>query len=121
VIRWVDTHVSPLLVLDELAPGCAPHRSGAGYIAWCPFHDDRAPDADGCPGTPSLYCVQNARYGWSWRDLSPNCVQHRGPMCHSFRLFQELLRLDVAAAIRAAAVHWPDARGAAEAVQEEGS
>jgi hypothetical protein len=109
VIRWVDAHVSPLLVLDELAPGCAPHRSGAGYIAWCLFHADRAPDADGCPGTPSLYLVQNTRYGWSWRCLSPNCVQHDGPMRHTFRLFQELLRLDVAAAIRAAVVRWPEA------------
>jgi len=109
VIRWVDAHVSPLTVLDELPPGCAPHRSGAGYIAWCPFHDDRAPDAEGCPGSPSFYVVHNTRYGWSWRCLSPNCVEHAGPMRHTFRLFQELLRLDVRAAIRAAAARWPEA------------
>jgi hypothetical protein len=119
VIRWVDAHVSPLLVLDELAPTCASHRSGAGYIAWCPFHDDRAPDADGCPGSPSLYVVQNVRYGWLWRCLSSNCVQHDGPMRHTFRLFQELLCLDVAAAIRAAAVRWPEALAtAAESAHE---
>jgi hypothetical protein len=109
VIRWVDTHVSPLRVLDELAPGCAPHRSGQGYLGWCPFHDDRGPDADGRPGSPSFYVVHNARYGWSWRCLSPNCLQHAGPMRHTFRLFQELLRLDVPAAIRAAAARWPEA------------
>jgi hypothetical protein len=109
VIRWVDAHVSPLAVLDELAPDSAPHRSGAGYIAWCPFHEDCAPDADGRPGSPSFYLVHNECYGWSWRCLSPNCVQHSGPMRHTFRLFQELLRLDAAAAIRAAAARWPEA------------
>jgi len=109
VIRWVDAHVSPLRVLDELAPGCAPHRSGQGYLGWCPFHDDRAPDADGRPGSPSFYVVHNARFGWSWRCLSPNCLQHAGPMRHTFRLFQELLRLDAPSAIRAAAARWPEA------------
>jgi hypothetical protein len=112
VIRWVDAHVSPLTVLDELAPTSAPHRSGQGYLAWCPFHDDRAPDAGGCPGTPSFYVVHNARFGWSWRCLSPNCLHHSGPLRHTFRLFQELLQLDVRAAIRAAAVHWPEATAA---------
>jgi hypothetical protein len=108
VIRWEDAHVSPLLVLDELAPTSAPNRSGAGYIAWCPFHEDRAPDADGCPGSPSYYLVYNTDYGWSWRCLSSNCVHHAGPMHHTFRLFQELLRLDTPAAIRAAAARWPE-------------
>jgi hypothetical protein len=96
-------------VLDELAPGCALRRCGQGYLGWCPFHDDRAPDADGRPGSPSFYVVHNARYGWSWRCLSPNCLQQAGPMRHTFRLFQELLRLDVPSAIRAAAARWPEA------------
>jgi hypothetical protein len=109
VIRWVDAHASPLVVLDELASGCAPHRSGVGYIAWCPFPEDRAPNADGCPGSPSFYLVHTTRFGWSWRCLSPNCVQHAGPMRHTFRLFQELLWLDTPSAIHAAAARWPEA------------
>jgi hypothetical protein len=108
VMRWVDAHVSPFDLLDELAPACAPQRVGQGWLGWCPFHDDQAPQADGVPGTPSFYLVRNARHGWSWRCLSTNCAQHTRPMRHAFRLFQELLGLDTREAIRAALARWPD-------------
>jgi TOTE conflict system, Archaeo-Eukaryotic Primase domain len=109
VIRWVDTQVSPLDLLEELASATDMRLAGHGYLGWCPFHDDQAPDVDGSPGTPSFYVVHNSRYGWSWRCLSSNCAHSDGPMRHSFRLFQELLQLDVVGAIGAALVRWPEA------------
>jgi hypothetical protein len=109
VMRWVDREVSPLDLLAELAPASEVKRVGKGYLGWCPFHDDRTPDAAGDRGTPSFYVVHNTRYGWSWRCLSSNCAHSDGPMRHSFRLFQELLQLDVAGAIRAALRRWPEA------------
>jgi len=115
VIRWVDAQVSPLELLAELAPEAEMRRAGRGYIGWCCFHDDRAPDAaTGAPGSPSFYVVEDRRYGWSWRCFSSNCAQSVGPMRHSFRLLQELLGVSVAAAIREAAARWPAA--AAESV-----
>jgi hypothetical protein len=116
VIRWVDACVSPLDLLDELALDTALRRMGQGYLGWCPFHDDRAPDAFGQPGTPSFYVVRNARYGWSWCCLSTNCAHSVGRMRHSFRLFQALLALDVSSAIQAALRRWP---GAVTALQQE--
>jgi hypothetical protein len=113
VIRWVDGQVNLLELLEELAPATDMRIAGQGYLGWCPFHDDQAPDANGDPGTPSFYVVYNARSGWSWRCLSTNCAHSDGPMKHSFRLFQELLQLDVVSAIGAALARWPDA-GAAE-------
>jgi hypothetical protein len=110
VIRWVDREVSPLDLLAELEPASELKRVGQGYLEWCPFHDDRAPDVNGDAGTPSFYVVSNRRYGWSWRCLSSNCLHSEGPMRHSFRLFQELLELDVVEAIGVALVHWPEAR-----------
>ncbi len=109
MIRWVDAHVSPLDLLAELAPDAELRRVGRGYLGWCVFHDDRAADATGQPGTPSLYVVQDRRYGWSWRCLSTNCLHHLGPMRHSFRLFQELLGVTCAAALREACAWWPEA------------
>jgi hypothetical protein len=108
VMRWVDAHVSPLDLLEEFAPTSELRRVGQGWLGWCPFHDDRAEQEDGSPGTPSLYVVRNDRYGWSWQCLSSNCAHAHGPMRHSFRLFQELLGLDAQAAIRAALDRWPD-------------
>jgi TOTE conflict system, Archaeo-Eukaryotic Primase domain len=110
VIRWVDREISPLDLLAELAPGSELKRVGQGYLGWCPFHDDRAADANGALGTPSFYVVDNRRYGWSWRCLSSNCAHAEGPMRHSFRLLQELLGLDVVEAIGVALTHWPEAR-----------
>jgi hypothetical protein len=109
VIRWVDSQVSLLDLLAELAPDVELRRMGRGYLGWCPFHDDRTPDGQGRPGTPSFYVVQDQRYGWSWRCLSTNCEQHEGPMRHSFRLLRELLGLTAAGAIRAARARWPEA------------
>jgi hypothetical protein len=109
VIRWVDGEVSPLELLADLTPAAELKRVGQGYLGWCPFHDDRAPDADGAQGTRSFYVVHNIRYGWSWRCLSTNCAHAEGPMRHSFRLFQELLQLDAVSAIGAALLRWPEA------------
>jgi hypothetical protein len=109
VIRWVDAQVNLLDLLEELAPATDMSLAGQGYLGWCPFHDDQAPDANGDPGIPSFYVVHNSRYGWSWRCLSTNCPHSDGPMRHSFRLFQELLQLDVVSAIGAALRRWPEA------------
>jgi hypothetical protein len=111
VIRWVDAQVNLLDLLEELAPVTDMRLAGQGYLGWCPFHDDQAPDTNGDPGTPSFYVVFNTRYGWSWRCLSTNCPHNDGPMRHSFRLFQELLQLDVVSAIGAALTRWPGAGG----------
>jgi hypothetical protein len=83
-------------------------------LGWCPFHDDRAPDAAGQPGTPSFYVVLNRRYGWSWRCFSTNCVEHAGPMRHTFRLFQRLLGVNARTAILAARERWPEVRALAQ-------
>jgi hypothetical protein len=96
-------------LLEELAPATDMRLAGQGYLGWCPFHDDHAPDAAGDSGTPSFYVVHNSRYGWSWRCLSTNCLHSDGPMRHTFRLFQELLQLDVVGAIGAALTRWPEA------------
>jgi hypothetical protein len=109
VIRWVDARVSPLDLLAELAPDTELHKAGQGYIGWCPFHDDRAADEAGKPGTPSFYVVHDRHYGWSWRCFSTNCQQSVGPLRHSFRLFQELEELSVKRAIIAAYRRWPQA------------
>lgn len=113
IMRWVDAQISPLELLDTYAPSAQPIRQGKGYLAWCPFHDDAAPQIDGSPGTPSLYLVYD-RYrgcGWSWKCLSTNCRLHAGPMKHSFRLLMELTGLSAAAAIPLAARTWPEAEG----------
>ncbi len=113
VIRWADIHVSPLDLLAQLTPETELKKVGRGYLGWCPFHDDRERDAEGRPGTPSFYVVQDRRYGWSWRCLSTNCEQHEGPMRHSFRLFQELTGLSVASAVLEALAWWPEVVGVA--------
>jgi len=114
VICWVDAHVSPLDLLDELCPQSEMRVTGQGFLGWCPFHDDRAPDERGEAGTASFYVVHNRRHGWSWRCLSSNCPFAEGPMKHSFRLLQELLGLDARAAIGAACARWPDVAGGAD-------
>jgi hypothetical protein len=90
-------------------------KVGKGYLGWCPFHDDRAPDAQGRPGTPSFYAVRDRRYGWSWRCFSTNCTHSVGPLRHSFRLLQDLLELTASQAIREACARWP----AADAAQQQ--
>jgi len=114
VIRWVDAQVSPLELLTELAPEVEMRRAGRGYIGWCPFHDDRAPDATtGAAGSASFYVIEDRRYGWSWRCLSTHCAHSVGPMRHSFRLLQDLLGISVAAAIREAMSRWPQSAATA--------
>jgi hypothetical protein len=109
VIRWVDRHVSPLELLDELAPDTELQKVGKGYLGWCPFHDDRAPDAAGRLGTPSFYVVHDRVYGWSWKCFSTNCPYSWGMMRHPFELYQRLLDLSVRAAIVEACARWPEA------------
>jgi hypothetical protein len=113
VIRWVDRHVSPLDLLADLAPDTELHKVGKGYLGWCPFHDDRAADEAGRPGTPSFYVVQDRRYGWSWKCFSTNCPYSWGLMRHTFELFQHLLDLGVKGAIVEACTRWPAADHAA--------
>ncbi len=114
VIRWVDAHISPLDLLAEYFPDSEMKQAGRGYLGWCPFHDDRAPDDRGRPGRPSFYVVWDRRYGWSWRCLSTNCMQSLGPMRHAFRLFQLLHEVSPSAAIRLAAARWPLATASPE-------
>ena len=114
VIRWVDTQVSPLDLLADLAPDTELRRVGRGYLGWCPFHDDRAADEAGRPGTPSFYVVHDRRYGWSWKCFSTNCPCSWGLMRHSFELFQRLLDLSVRAAMVEACARWPQADYAAQ-------
>jgi hypothetical protein len=109
VIRWVDAEISPLELLADLAPESAMRPVGRGYLGWCPFHDDQAPDAAGRPGTPSFYVVHDRLHGWSWRCFSTNCPQSWGPMRHSFELLQRLLGLTVRSAIVEACTRWPEA------------
>lgn len=108
IMRWVDAQVSPLDLLAQYVPDAAPLRQGKGYLAWCPFHDDQAPQSDGSPGTPSLYLVEDFTYGWSWRCLSANCRLNAGPMKHNFRLLMELAGLSAGAAVPLAVKLWPD-------------
>jgi hypothetical protein len=109
VIRWVDREISPLDLLAELAPDAEFSKVGRGYLGWCPFHDDRAADEAGRPGTPSFYVVHDRRHGWSWKCFSTNCPYSWGLMRHPFELFQRLLDLSVRAAIVEACVRWPAA------------
>lgn len=100
----VNADVSPL---DLLAPDSEMRRQGKGYLGWCPFHGDRAPNEHGRPGTPSFYATKDFRYGWRWRCLSTNCEQHPSPMRHSFRLLQGLRSTNVKGAIHATQ-RWPE-------------
>lgn len=109
VIRWVDAHVSLPNLLAELAPATELRAVGRGFLGWCPFHDDRAPDSDGAPGTRSFYVVHDDTFGWSWRCFSTNCTQSRGPLRHTFQFFEDILAIDARAAIGEALRCWPDA------------
>ena len=118
VIRWVDAHVAIPDLLAEIAPTVELKKVGKGYLGWCPFHDDRAPDDQGRPGTPSFYAVRDRRYGWSWRCYSTYCAHSVGLMRHSFRLLQDLLELTVSQAIREACARWPEADATLPTIQE---
>jgi hypothetical protein len=104
MIRWANVEADLLEVIQATKPEVSLRPSGQGYIGWCPWHDDTAPDTDGTPGTPSLYVIQNQRYGWSWRCLSTNCGAHdEVHMHHTFDWFEWCCAGDVAAAIALAA------------------
>jgi hypothetical protein len=109
VIRWVNAHVAIPDLLAEIAPTVELKKVGKGYLSWCPFRGDRAPDEQGRPGTPSFFAVRDRRYGWSWRCYSTNCAHSSGLLRHSFRLLQDLLGLTVSQAIREARARWPAA------------
>lgn len=121
VIRWVDAHVAPLDLLADLAPDCELRQVGQGYLGWCPFHDDRAADEAGKPGTPSFYVVRDRRHGWSWKCFSTNCRYSWGMMRHSFELFQHLLDLSVKQAILAACQQWSEADQDQRPTQTQGN
>jgi hypothetical protein len=87
VIGWVNHELRLPDVIAATHPGVQLRKAGKGFSGWCPWHDDTAPQADGRPGTPSLYVVHDARYGWSWRCLSTNCGVQLGPLHHTFDWF----------------------------------
>lgn len=100
VIRWANSDADLLSIIAATKPAVALRPSGQGFIGWCPWHEDAAPDTDGCPGTPSLYVVQNRRYGWSWRCLSTNCGAHDDShMYHTFDWFVWCCAGDLTAAV----------------------
>jgi hypothetical protein len=110
VIRWVDAEISPLDLLAEYAPEAAMRKVGQGYLGWCPFHDDRASQADGSPGTPSFYVMRHHIHGWLWRCLSSNCRFHGLPSHRAFRLFCEFVGCDARTGIDRARQRWPEVR-----------
>jgi hypothetical protein len=110
VIRWVDAQVNPLDLLAEFAPDSAMRKTGKGYLGWCPFHDDAAPQADGSLGTPSFSVVWHQGYGWSWRCFSTNCKYEALPMKHPFELFCVLRGVSPAEGITLAVAMWPESR-----------
>ncbi len=84
IIGWVNSALDLRDVITATRPDAALRQAGKGFIGWCQWHDDAAPQADGSPGTPSLYLVHDRMHGWSWRCLSHNCGAHPGPMHHTF-------------------------------------
>ena len=84
LIAWVNEEIDLRDVVGRTRPEVALQDAGKGFIGWCPWHDDTAAQADGTPGTPSLYVVQDRVHGWSWRCLSTNCGANNGPMHHTF-------------------------------------
>lgn len=83
IIGWVNAQPLPQLIAHT-RPEVALRRVGRGYIGWCPFHDDAAPQADGTPGTPSLYVYCDPVHGWHWRCLSSHCGAHPGRVRDAF-------------------------------------
>jgi hypothetical protein len=84
IIAAANARLALPQLIARTRPEVGLRPSGAGWIGWCPFHDDEAPQANGRAGTPSLYIVENRRHGWSWRCLSSNCGAAAGPMHHAF-------------------------------------
>ena len=100
VIRWANVEADLRDLIAATKPGVALRPSGQGHIGWCPWHPDEEPDELGRPGTPSLYVVENQRYGWSWRCLSTNCGAHDPyHMHHAFDWLVWCCAGDIAAAV----------------------
>ncbi len=84
IIGWVNSALDLHDVIALTRSDVALRQAGKGFIGWCSWHDDAAPQADGSPGTPSLYVVRDRVHGWSWRCLSTNCGAYARPMHHIF-------------------------------------
>lgn len=82
-VAWAKRQ-SLLWLIAATSPAVALRRAGRGYIGWCPWHDDAAPQADGTPGTPSLYVYCDAVHGWRWKCLSHNCGANQGQVKDAF-------------------------------------
>jgi hypothetical protein len=117
LIGWANASLLLPDLIAQTHPDVQVRRSGRGWIGWCPWHDDLAPQADGRPGTPSLYVVRDRRYGWSWRCLSTNCGAHSGPMHHVFDWLIWCAAGHVGQAVAAARQHYQRAL-TAHAAQE---
>lgn len=84
LIALVNATVDLPELIAEMTPHVQLRPVGQGFGGWCPFHDDVGTQGDGQPGAPSLYVVNNWRYGWSWRCYSVNCGAYRVLMQHTF-------------------------------------
>jgi hypothetical protein len=84
LIAWVNEHIGLPDLIVSTRSDVGLRRAGRGWVGWCPWHDDDAPQEDGRPGTPSLYVVLDRLHGWSWRCLSSNCGAHAGLMRDTF-------------------------------------
>ena len=71
-------------LIAQTRPSVALRRAGRGYLGWCPFHDDDAPQEDGTPGQPSLYVYCDAVHGWRWKCFSTNCGANPPPVKDAF-------------------------------------
>lgn len=84
VIAWVNRALALPDLIAEVTPEVELQRMGRGYGGWCPWHDDQAEQADGTPGRPSLYVVEDWTHGWSWRCYSTQCGAHQALMHDTF-------------------------------------
>jgi hypothetical protein len=83
IIGWIRAQSFPDIVARTRSDVALMHV-GRGYSGWCPLHDDAAPQADGTPGTRSLYIYCDPVYGWRWKCLSSNCGASQRPVKDAF-------------------------------------
>ena len=109
LINQVNAGVNLYDVIQATSPAVALRHTRNSASGWCPFHEDEAPQADGTAGTPSLFVVHDARYGWSWRCYSVNCGAYDSAhMHHTFDWFLWSAGGDMAQAF-ALAQEWREA------------
>ena len=77
-IQWARSR-SLYWLIAQTRPAVTLRRTRKGWLGWCPWHDDNAPQADGSPGTPSLYVYCDPVHGWRWFCYSPNCGAYHRP------------------------------------------